>query len=364
MIYEYWRSRLDDKAKKCYDILLEGAKVRKDRISCKLTKEKLVREAYFALIEDHPELFYLANEYSSEYFRLGPPGLAFEDVTVDMIYLYSDTQILKAKKEIDSHINTIRKKTCGMDDREKVIAAVEYVVELTTYEIDNEFNQNAASALYSKFAQCSGISKAVKLLLDSIDVPCLTASGEAYGSSDQAGPHAWCIVKINGRYYHIDPTFMLGSNTQKRMPLRKCWLFYDDKALANTHIWDRSIHPVCDDPSLRLDESGLANMPLLGNLFRNFSQNAGDKSNGSNAETDVPVFDNLRAFREFLKKQMVAREELVACKVKISSASFDAFRKYIKSAIDMVQNDLHFNSSISLESRSDGVLAMKIRYDI
>ena len=363
MINEYWRSQLDVQAKRCYDILLEGAKKRQDRISCGQTRAKAASDAYFALIEDHPELFYLANEYASEYFKLGIPGIGLEDVTVDMIYLYSSPQIMKARKRIDEHISELKKRTADMDDRQKVIETVEYVVAQTTYEIDNEYNQNAAAALYFGYAQCSGISKAVKLLLDSIDVPCIIALGEAYDDNDKLVGHAWCVVSIDGRYYHIDPTYMLGSNPHKSTPLTRCWLFYDDATLSKTHVWDRSKLPACTDASLKIDAYHVYNVPFLGNVFRNLSSRVGEKEAEKQMSTEIPSFGNLSAFRAYLKQAMIARQRLIACRLDISTDSFQVLGRYVKSAVNMVRNELHFDSSVSLDLRSDGLVSLKIKYD-
>lgn len=362
MINEYWRSRLDKRGQECYDILLAGAKVRQDRIHCGRTKQQSTADAYFAVVEDHPELFYLANDYSSEYYKVRNPIARLEDVTVDMIYLYSTPQIRKAQKSIDGHISALRSKTVGMDDKQKVIAAVEHVVGVTTYEIDNEYNQNAAAALHYGNAQCSGIAKAVKLLLDAVDVKSCIVLGNARDDDDKLVAHAWCIVTIDGENYHIDPTFMLGCNTQKRLPYVRRWLFYDDDTLAKTHDWDRSKYPACNDPSKIIDGTLIGPLAPLGEFFRSLSDKYGGIGDTQRSNASVPSFSNLKDFRDFLKKAMLAREESVSCRIDVKTASNDVFIRYVKSAVDMVQNEIDISTGVSVEVRSDGVIGFKIQY--
>ena len=367
MINEYWRSTLDKYGQKCYDTLLAGAKVRQDRIHCGWTKQTAASEAYFAIIEDHPELFYMANDYRSEYYRYKNPLAQLEDVTVDMIYIYSSPQIMKANKSIDGHISALKSKIAGMDDKQKVVATVEYVVGVTTYEIDNEYNQNAAAALHFGSAQCSGISKAEKLLLDTVDVKCCTVHGHA-NDNGKLVPHEWCIVTVNGKNYHIDPTFMLGCNTQKRLPYIKKWLFYDDDTLSKTHTWEKEKYPVCDDPSELIDDTHIAPLAPLGDVLRGLGERLGSLGNFGNfgnvqkSSINAPTFTNLRDFRAFMKKAMLASEENVLCKLDIKAESNDVFTRYVKSAVDMVQNEVDVSTGVSMQIRYDGVLSFKIQY--
>ena len=371
MINEYWRSRLDKHGKACYDTLLAGAKVRQDRIHCGWTRQKSAADAYFAIIEDHPELFYMANDYRSEYYQVKNPLAQLEDVTVDMIYIYSSPQIRKAQKSIDGHVSALKSKTAGMDDAQKVVATVEYVVGVTSYEIDNEYNQNAAAALHYGLAQCSGISKAVKLLLDTLNVKCCTVHGEARDNGKLVA-HEWCIVTIGGKNYHIDPTFMLGCNTQKRLPYVKKWLFYDDDTLSKTHVWKKEDYPPCSDPSRMIDDTASPTAPF-GDVLRELTErfgglgNLGDLGNlgnpGAQRQSEsVPSFSNLRDFRAFLKKAMDAREESVTCRLDIKTESDEVFARYIKSAVDMVQDEVDIGTGVSVQVRADGVIGFKIRY--
>lgn len=68
--------------------------------------------------------------------------------------------------------------------------------------------QLAYEALCQEKAVCAGISRAVKLLLDKLDIPCETVIGSLNGIA-----HAWNLVKLNDKWYYIDATSDLGMST-------------------------------------------------------------------------------------------------------------------------------------------------------
>ena len=63
-----------------------------------------------------------------------------------------------------------------------------------------------------------------------------------------------------------------------------------------------------------------------------------------------------------MKKAMLASEENVLCKLDIKAESNDVFTRYVKSAVDMVQNEVDVSTGVSMQIRYDGVLSFKIQY--
>ena len=107
-------------------------------------------------------------------------------------------------------------------------------------------NQNAATVLLKHEGQCSGISKAVKLLFDHFNIDSMIVTGEMIDKTTKvSGPHAWNIVKINGVYYHLDVTSMIGCNMQKIEPFIYLFYNYSDQQMEQTHRWQRSRFPQC-----------------------------------------------------------------------------------------------------------------------
>ena len=87
---------------------------------------------------------------------------------------------------------------------------------LNNYTYDYSFNDYSFSVLgpvFNKTAVCDGISKFVKLSLDYLGVYSLVVHGKAKNpanaNDDVMERHAWNIVEIEGKTYHLDVTFDL-----------------------------------------------------------------------------------------------------------------------------------------------------------
>lgn len=65
-------------------------------------------------------------------------------------------------------------------------------------------------AFVEKRAVCEGIAKAVKLLLNLLDVKCIVVDGQVNGNN-----HSWNIVKIKDFAYNLDVTFDMGRMVHK-----------------------------------------------------------------------------------------------------------------------------------------------------
>ena len=135
---------------------------------------------------------------------------------------------------------------------EKLVAVVTHLVENTVYEINAAQNQNAASALYFKRAQCSGIAKACKLLLDYLGVPCIVVNGDACsvpGNPNTSGPHSWNIVELDGQCYHVDPTYFVSNYKGCASIGDVPELLNSDSELDGQYSWDVLSVPLCSKVS-------------------------------------------------------------------------------------------------------------------
>ena len=108
----------------------------------------------------------------------------------------------------------------GKSDIDKEFFVHDYC--LSNFSYDHKFGIHSFSVLgpvLNKAAVCEGIAKFVKIAFDHIGVKSLVVSGiannPAQGSAMEA--HAWNIVKIGGKTYHLDVTFdMTLTNKVKR----------------------------------------------------------------------------------------------------------------------------------------------------
>lgn len=274
---EYWKERLSPNAARMYGTIVAGVKRRESRIMCGEGEPDDLQAAAYAVLDDHPELYYFGKKLGigatqSAFSLFGGGG---KNMMLMADYIYSEQEIRLCESKINEAKQELRKSiNARTTDEEKVVLVAEYIVTNTTYEIDNKYNQNAASSLCYGRAQCSGISAACKLLLDWLGVECIIVGGDADDGSGVLGPHAWNIVRIGREYYHIDVTFMLGCNKSKPTPLKKIFLFYDDDKISSDHRWDRARTPKCTDKSKAIEERTVVYVDSSGKPVQNQNQGA------------------------------------------------------------------------------------------
>ena len=110
---------------------------------------------------------------------------------------------------------------------------------------------------------CEGIAKTVKILCDALGIWCIIAISEANPEKQIKYRHAWNVVRIGGKYYHLDATFdnslckssqkleqvadMLSGKGKDQPLLRYDYYNLDDKHFFRDHepvIWKV---PACVD---------------------------------------------------------------------------------------------------------------------
>ena len=243
---EYCRSLLSPGEAQAYDQIVRDLTAKKATIACSGVTCQEMNNAAVAVYDDHAELFYMGHAWTVNEGR----WLMNVESTLHLNFPYDaatirrrEDQIARVKQDIEYMARR------APTDRDKVLMVAEYIVRNTVYAIDPRTNQDASAPLCVGIAQCSGYSRAVKLLLDHLGIECVYVTGEGNGGSGY-GPHAWNIVKVGSRYYHLDVTFMDGSNPDESGSLQQVYLFYDDAKIAIDHRWDRKKYPACVDASI------------------------------------------------------------------------------------------------------------------
>lgn len=146
----------------------------------------------------------------------------------------------------------------GMSDLEKELALHDYLVVHTVYDYENYFSNTVPEeahlpygVLVNRVAVCDGFARTMQILLDMVGIESELVYGESYGENGWYG-HAWNIVKIDGKYYHLDVTFdnidKDGRKVEKDSITHK-YFNISDRQISFDHRWDRSIYPACNNDS-------------------------------------------------------------------------------------------------------------------
>lgn len=187
--------------------------------------QKRVYKFIYNSIFSHPNKIYVKNISSDE--MLG----VFEALKYDnphLLCLADDFSFLESGSMlcfIPKYMHTAEE--CKPQSEKLVSAAKDIICVLEEENEDDEFvrevfvndtiaqncaygeteNSSFASGVFfDKKAVCTGYSLAAKLLFDLCKIESFTVSGNAVQDGTKEG-HMWLVVKIDGQWYHFDPTW-------------------------------------------------------------------------------------------------------------------------------------------------------------
>ncbi|MBZ4666188.1 cell wall-binding repeat-containing protein [Mahella sp.] len=166
---------------------------------------------------------------------------------VDFVISDNSTQMKEYYNKAKTIISKIIKP--GMTDLQKEKAVHDYIVNNVRYDIKNYNNNTVPDESYSPYgalvkgvAVCEGYAWATKLLLNMAGIESTVVEG---------GGHAWNIVKINGKCYHLDTTWDEPVTSNDKNILRYDYFNLNDAQIGKDHFWDRNKYPACPKPGPR-----------------------------------------------------------------------------------------------------------------
>ncbi|MGK8832304.1 S-layer homology domain-containing protein [Bacillus paranthracis] len=178
------------------------------------------------------------NEYTNNnrsnvsYGLSGSPG----NYTFTLKITYRETKeqteyVMKQAKAIVSSIIQV-----GMDDHEKVKAIHDYVVKHVSYDMSYKA-YTAYEALVNRSAVCQGYALLTYQLLKEAGIENHFVVGTGDGQ-----PHAWNLVKIENKWYHLDTTFD-DPVPDEQGRVTYSYFNLSDEQIARNHEWNRGDYP-------------------------------------------------------------------------------------------------------------------------
>ena len=155
-----------------------------------------LKNAFTAVVNDHPELFWVETAYKYDYTPKGQVA----DITI--VFNVTANSLDTAKSEFESAAKQIVDETYGhYTDYEKERIAHDALISKVKYDANAPMNQSAYSALVYGRTVSAGYSKAYQYVLQQLGIPCYYVTGYA-GQN-----HAWNIVRLSDGYYNVDSTW-------------------------------------------------------------------------------------------------------------------------------------------------------------
>lgn len=180
------------------------------------------RDAFYA---DYPEIFYVDFSYlslrvtqkSGTYHAYLGPGrsdnyyakgfTSKEDV---------ETALLEYENKMEEIVQGANSVTAD-DGKQRTEQQIKYVhdklIRNTSYRLENTCKKEnvghirtAYGALTKGESLCEGYARAIKAMLDQLNIPCVLVQGGFQSNADKLEPHMWNYVQIEDKWYGIDAT--------------------------------------------------------------------------------------------------------------------------------------------------------------
>ena len=199
-----------------------------------------------------------------------------DDETAEITPIYDDSAVVSAYKTgntdgLDEKEKTILDEAVkamsefyrdDMSEKEAVIAAHDWIVtnlvydqgELLAVPKKTPDTENPYGALVLRQGICMGYTTLFQLFMDMIGIDSQIIHGDGMGV-DVWEEHAWNLVEINGKYYHVDTTWDdFVPDEEGRMPFHM-YTLVPDSAMEVLHRWNRDDFPKAESEDLLYYES-------------------------------------------------------------------------------------------------------------
>jgi transglutaminase/protease-like cytokinesis protein 3 len=326
----YYLEQLSDENQDVYQEVYKGLLKLKKSIRAGVRDEEELGKIYYAVLYDHPEIFWCNSSYQIKY---NSRGFLYYELMPS--YRYTQNEVNEIQTKIDKTTEGLLSKISSSDsDYEKIRKVYETLVNGLDYDTDGDASQdqNIDSAFINRSTVCAGYSKATKYLLDQLDIFCIYVPGVAT-SRDGSGEHSWNIVQCDRNYYHVDTTWgdptYTGeqSGSSREDNINYFYLNCNDEAIFRTHKLDDTYsfeYPKCSS----MEQNYFS---VNGRYFENYSR---------------------EQFQEIIKKD-------IKNSLKSTSVCY-ATKEAYQSAVANLQSDLDYG--MKLYGKTHGLSTVKCKY--
>ena len=233
---KYYLSRLTDEQKGFYKTVLSGIKNHLKEIYMPLMPTGDLIKIFSYVLLDNPMIFFLSSSYSHT------SDSNKQQCAIIPEYKFTQNETNEYVKDIMEYLkvfDSLKDKS----DFDKELYVHDFC--LNNFSYDYTFGDKSYSVLglvHNKAAVCEGIAKFVKLAFDYLGVKSLVVTGEAKnpGRDSKEEGHAWNIVKLAGKTYHLDVTFDM---TLKDKINRYDYFNLSDDEVKKDHIFFGDVPP-------------------------------------------------------------------------------------------------------------------------
>jgi hypothetical protein len=163
--------------------------------------EAQIRIALMAVLNDNPQIFWLANAYSYGYNNT--------DTVVQLYSAVSQSQCNTMIQQLNQKVSAvIQAMPAGLSELNREIYLADYLMKHCVYNTAAAADSSLWKAFTSYGALvegnvvCEGYSRSMQLLSSYAGLACVLVTGQSDGVN-----HMWNVIRIDGNWYHLDNTW-------------------------------------------------------------------------------------------------------------------------------------------------------------
>lgn len=236
---QYYYNTLTKPQQNSYNAIKAGLQSLASSFPVPLLENRELTDVFMKVRLDHPQLFY-AGTFKYRYY---PDGSNAEMIPE---YLFEKGKIKDHQKALQARVEKLARPMQKATDMEKLLYIHDFICQNVHYDkLKKQYSHEIIGPLGHGVGVCEGIAKSVKILCDALNIWCVIALSENNPEKGVKYRHAWNIVKVDKKYYHIDCTFdnSLGNPDE----IRYDYFLLNDKQMFRDHerlVWKM---PACED---------------------------------------------------------------------------------------------------------------------
>jgi len=222
------------------------------------------------VLEDNPELAGSCTQYKLRVNK----SVFYSKLTFSFTYYESKEELERREKAVQNKIKEIISKVIkeNMKDYEKEAAFHDYIINHTKYD-NRYFSGNMPKESYTAYGVlingvgvCQGYAQAMDRLLKGCGIESKMVIGEANDGKGWIG-HAWNIVKLGGKYYHLDLTWDDPVSEDGSNQIRYSYFNITDEQIEKNHKWNMANYPKCNSTEYSFKNLNLVEKDSKGNII-------------------------------------------------------------------------------------------------
>lgn len=236
---QYYYNTLTKPQQNSYNAIKAGLQSLAPSFPVPLLENRELTDVFMKVRLDHPQLFY-AGTFKYRYY---PDGSNAEMIPE---YLFEKGKIKDHQKALQARVEKLARPMQKATELEKLLYIHDFICQNVHYDkLKKQYSHEIIGPLGHGVGVCEGIAKSVKILCDALNLWCVIALSENNPEKGVKYRHAWNIVKVDKKYYHIDCTFdnSLGNPEE----IRYDYFLLSDKQIFRDHerlVWKM---PACED---------------------------------------------------------------------------------------------------------------------